>query len=365
VPKNIALFIDGTNNKCVDPKRLESTNVCKLYNAASETASQLKKYVTGVGVGRRRIAGKVGGAGTRGNVQEAYGFLSENYRPGDNVYLFGFSRGALAARSLAGFADSVGLLLAGTKLEYVDEAYALYEDGMDGAHSRLRKLLRKMTGKEQPDIEEGTVLPIYFIGVWDTVAALGLPGRGKRLSAPFTSYHQTELPSNVTYARHALSLHDLRRSFEPLLWMRTSPRNPKQSLRQVWFAGAHADVGGGYDKTHWSDIALDWMTEEATNVGFQIAKPFPSRTAAVTTAIHHEIKGVFRGSIPTVRQVLKGRVSLKPETMKTFEIHRSVVQRLLTQGATKYTFRDRVDRKLRDVDEISLQLFFEILFRGP
>lgn len=307
----------------------------------------------------------VGGAGTRDRIQEAYAFLSENYRQDDNVYLFGFSRGALAARSLAGFADTVGLLLGKEKLEYVDEAYALYEDGMDGQHSRLRKLLRKMTGREQPNREEGTTLPIYFIGVWDTVAALGLPGRGRHLSAPFTAYHQTELPSNVRYARHALSLHELRRSFEPLLWTGTSPRNPDQSLRQVWFAGAHADVGGGYDKTEWSDIARDWMTEEATSVGFQMAKPFRPRTPAGTAPLHHQIKGFFRGSFPTVRQVLTMRGSLKPETSKTFEVHGSVVQRLLTQGATKYSFRNRVDSKLRDVDEISLQLYLEILFRGP
>ncbi len=111
-------------------------------------------------------------------------------------------------------------------------------------------------------------MPIHFIGVWDTVAAQGFPSRAKIFSAAFTEYHQTELPTNITHARHALALHELRREFEPLLW--TIRSHEGQSLVQKWFAGAHSDVGGSYEQTNWSDVALGWVANEAGINGLQL-----------------------------------------------------------------------------------------------
>lgn len=377
--KNIALFIDGTWNKSVDVILPESTNVYKLFKASDKTNDQLPEYAAGVGTDAwwahpvRKIFGGLFGLGTQYRIRDAYQFLSGNYDRGDNVYLFGFSRGAFQARSLAGFIDAVGLLLrSAAHSDKVEEAYNLYESGQDATQSPLRQLLRRLDLPAMPNVEDGTVLPIYFMGVWDTVGALGLPGRMKKFSAPFTEYHQTELPSNVTHARHALAVHELRDDFEPLLWMRRSPLNPAQTLEQVWLPGAHADVGGGYPESGWSDVGLRWMASEAKALGLKLNSQLPTPADISAEQIHHGIKGVFRYSTPAVRKDLVNRRALDSETISTFSVHRSICQRLLKDGARQYQFpRTRSQRRrgidinstLREIDEVSLQLHLDLRFK--
>lgn len=365
--KNIALFIDGTWNRPLATGHAKNTNVRKLFEAAVESQFQTRLYLAGVGTERafwRKAAGGVSGWGTKNRIERAYQFLSGNYDEGDFVYLFGFSRGAFAARSLAGFVDAVGLLLK-NKLKFVEQAYAPYEQRPQYSQLELRSLLRRMTGAEGPNRENGMELPIYFIGVWDTVGALGLPGRIQKFSAPFTEYHQTDLPSNVTHARHALALHELRQLFDPLLWKSTSA--PNQTLEQVWFAGSHADVGGGYKakETTWSDEALHWMASEAAGKGLQVNEnllPQPGSDAN----IHHQIRGLFIWSEPSARTVLVERSGLEPVTAKTFGVHPSVHRRLLQPGARRYAFlRPSVNKQLNEIDRISLQLIRELQFRHP
>jgi Uncharacterized alpha/beta hydrolase domain (DUF2235) len=218
-----------------------------------------------------------------------------------------------------------------------------------------------MTGAEEPNAEDRTQLPIYFIGV----GALGLPGRMRKFSAPFTEYHQTDLPSNITHARHALALHELRQLFEPLLWGGVSA--PKQTLEQVWFAGAHADVGGGYTETEsmWSGEALHWMASEAAGKGLQLREDLLPR-ASRDAKIHHEIKGVFTWLQPVVRTVLAERNSLDRATVERFGVHPSVYRRLLKHDARNYNFfRSSVNQKLKEIDRISLQLIRELQFKHP
>jgi len=180
-------------------------------------------------------------------IKEAYGFLSAEYDRGrgDKVFIFGFSRGAFAARSLAGFVSRVGTLLR-DKLDLVEAAYRIYEEGADPEDTPLREFLLEFAGQAMiRSIEDQGAMLIHLVGVWDTVGALGLPGRLRRFTARHTEYHQTEVPPTVLAARHALALHELRKPFEPLLW---SNRNHHPGLLQVWFPGAHQDVGGGYGK---------------------------------------------------------------------------------------------------------------------
>jgi hypothetical protein len=208
-------------------------------------------------------------------------------------------------------------------------------------------------------------LPIHFIGVWDTVAALGLPGRSRKYSAPFTEYHQTELPSNITHARHALALHELREPFEPLLWMGPSPR--ATSLKQVWFPGAHGDVGGGYKKTDWSNEALRWMAVEAGVLGLNLCNArLPEPIEGYTAAIHHAIRGLFVGFKPTIRTVLADRLDLAQSAVDTFSIPACTGQRLLDPRARHYKFwRPCINKTLCKIDDESLQLLLEIKFRQP
>lgn len=365
--KNIVLFIDGTWNRPFVGGFGKNTNVRKLFKAVAVSPSQKRLYLRGVGTERvfwQKTAGGISGWGTKLRIQRAYQFLSANYDEGDFVYLFGFSRGAFAARSLAGFVDAVGLLLK-DKLNFVEQAYALYEKRPQHSQLELRSLLRRMTGAEKPNAEDRTQLPIYFIGVWDTVGALGLPGRMRKFSAPFTEYHQTDLPSNVTHARHALALHELRQPFEPLLWGGISA--PQQTLDQVWFAGAHADVGGGYCEAEamWSDEALHWMASEAADKGLQLMKNL-LRGPSHDIKIHHEIKGVFLGLKPVVRTALAERNSLDRRTVETFGVHPSVYRRALRPEVRNYHFfRSGVNQRLKEIDRISLELIRELQFKHP
>ena len=250
--KRITLFIDGSGQKSPF-KHPESTNVYKLYLAVRRGDHQLKEYIAGVGTNWSCLGNvfqQITGYGTAKRIKEAYKYLSENYNEDDRIYLFGYSRGALAARSLAGFVNAIGLLLKDhCDDETVEKAYTLYEEETDPAQSELEAYLRDVT--EQRDFQlypedKKSQLPIYFIGVWDTVKALGYhKGWLGDLTHIRTQYHQTELPANITNARHALAMHERRKPFEPLLWLNKHPKNSNQSLQQVWFAGNHSDVGGG------------------------------------------------------------------------------------------------------------------------
>jgi hypothetical protein len=270
--------------------------------ANAPAAAGIKKYLVGVGglseepegglaraawellrrtVRPDAIAGGAFGLGLARIIKDAYAFLSRNYQNGDRIYIVGFSRGAYAARSLAGFVDRVGLLLSNhTTDDTVEAAFMLYQAGTIGHESELGNLVREVSGQRL--LREGKLsmgdsvtrdheLPVYFIGLWDTVASLGvdyLPLVGN-VTRPFNAFHRVDLPACVTHARHALALHELRSAFRPLLWHYKT--RDAQTLQQMVFRGAHADVGGGYAETHWSDHALRWMATEVIRCELPIA----------------------------------------------------------------------------------------------
>jgi hypothetical protein len=371
--KNIVLFIDGTWNAADPADPGHNTNVVKLYEASVKSPSQLVLYLRGVGTDHsaepehpgvlektesflKAQAGGLAGYGTSHRIKKAYQFLSGNYESGDRIYLFGFSRGAFAARSLAGFADKVGLLLRrATKDEYVDAAYYIYEHGRDKRNSLVRAFLREIVDEEEPRAEQ-SVLPIHFIGVWDTVAAQGLPSRAKILTAGFTEYHQTELPSNITHARHALSLHELRREFEPLLW--TIRSHEGQSMMQKWFAGAHSDVGGIYPETNWSDVALGWITNEAGINGLQLRYTFSYTCRDYMEPIHQENDG-FKAYYPIgVREAIAARHDLSQVTCDSYQVDQCAIDRIFR--IQKYEFDKRYVERLEEVDDITLQMVIDM-----
>ncbi len=367
--KNIVLFIDGTWNE----PGADETNVRKLFEETVDSAAQKALYLPGIGTDHpdsesipakvkaalAKVKSGATGFGTTQRIKKAYEFLSSNYKAGDRIFLFGFSRGAFAVRSLAGFANNVGLLLQNAvKNEYIDAAYYLYETGHDKGLSLVKAFLRDVTGSETPG-PEGEILPIHFIGVWDTVAAQGIPGRMGVLSAPFTEYHQTELPWNVSHARHALALHDLRSDFEPLLW--TIRSHEKQSLVQMWFAGAHADVGGGYKNTVWSEVALGWMADEAVQQSLILKSTgaFSAKCSHPAADIHQETNFVYTLHSTRVRLALSARSNLSEVTRQSCEVNNSVMQRLMS-GSPAYKFRKRLVKNLKKVDDMSVQLAFEV-----
>lgn len=383
IPRNICIFIDGTWNS--DRSR-STTNVLKLFNATPEGIidgrEQFKLYIQGVGkkpqaqgsgldddyahelnqlLRREFPAGmaplfrpSVGGGfgkGTTSRIKAAYRFLCEHYDKDrdDRVFLFGFSRGAFAARSLAGFINQVGLLLS-KHLDELENAYEIYESGTNPAHARLARKLEKLTGIRTVSREGEYFLPIHFLGVWDTVASLGLPSRLSWLTAPYTEYHQVEVPPAVMTARHALALHELRSLFEPLLWKAGS----HSDLKQVWFPGAHADVGGGYpaDASARSDIALRWMAAEAAATGLGIVPELlQQKESEISQKIHHEIRGWFLATWPRPRQWLLD----KSADLDSHYFHETAYDYLRQSDAIGYRFSLRhVNSALRAVDRDAL-----------
>jgi len=272
MPKRLIVCCDGTWNTADQARsgRACPTNVTKLALciAAEDSAGvhQRVYYHDGVGTSRReRLTGGAFGVGLGRNVFDAYRFLIDSYEPGDELYFFGFSRGAFTARSLAGLVRNCGILRQ-EDASRIDEAWALYRSSADKPSGVASTLFRRAYSHEPR---------IHFIGVWDTVGALGVPVLGPRWLKPVVKwlnhrweFHDTKLSTWVDGAFHALAIDERRAAFEPTLWHQ-QPSAGHQELKQVWFTGVHCDIGGGYPDTSLSDIALLWMAARAREYGVE------------------------------------------------------------------------------------------------
>jgi uncharacterized protein (DUF2235 family) len=310
--KNIVLFSDGTGNSSASPFK---TNVWRLYQAidiapptAPNDPQQIVYYDNGVGTENFKPLAALGGAlgiGAWKNVRDIYTFVCRNYAVGDQIYGFGFSRGAFTIRLLMGLIGKCGLLKADSEAELircVQMAYEAYRrDFLIRASKRrhmiyhhiLRppKYFEDEEGKPTATIDLGDaecqqVFPdIRFIGVWDTVDAYGMPVDELKIAIDERvwpmSFADRDPSDRLLTIRHALSLDDERPTFRPVLWNevikdRHHPNDvTKQKIlgpdriQQVWFAGVHANVGGGYPDDGLAFTALNWMMDEAHAVGLR------------------------------------------------------------------------------------------------
>lgn len=266
--KRLIVCCDGTWNRPdhIDRGRAAPTNVAKVALALADDDeqghAQLVHYQAGVGTrAGERLRGGALGVGLSQNVRECYRFLVDNYEPDDKIYLFGFSRGAFTARSTAGLVRNAGILRPGHQ-HRVDEAYALYRDpGRDTEPGGIAsRLFRRTHSYDEVFIE--------FVGVWDTVGSLGIPLDVPAISRRWT-FHDTRLSSYVLHAYHAVAIDERRGPFKPTLWtLKEGEKRPEgTSLEQVWFAGVHCEVGGGYRDPELSEIALLWMADKARECG--------------------------------------------------------------------------------------------------
>ncbi len=272
MPKRLVVCCDGTWNTADQETDSHPcpTNVTKvaLSVAPEDSAGNQQRvyYHRGVGTSRwDRITGGAFGSGLAANVFDAYRFLVDTYEPGDVLYFFGFSRGAFTARSTTGMVRNCGILRR-ENADRIGEAWSLYRASAERPSGVASTLFRRAYSHEPR---------IRFIGVWDTVGALGLPVLGPKWLRPVIrrvnrrwEFHDTRLSSRVDGAFHALAIDERREAFEPTLWHR-QPHADGQELKQVWFSGAHSDVGGGYSGTGLSDIALLWMAERAREYGLE------------------------------------------------------------------------------------------------
>jgi uncharacterized protein (DUF2235 family) len=285
--RNIILLSDGTGNSS---GKLFKTNVWRIYDALDlSNASQIAAYDDGVGTSSIKPLAILGGAfgwGLKRNVLRLYTFLCRNYRPGDRIYGFGFSRGAFTIRVLISFILSQGLVVgANSNDDLRRKALRLYRCfrrentrhyGLHTIARPLRDALIVMTdwllGRPSLRIIETIPVPkIHFLGLWDTVDAYGLPIEElengiDRWIWPL-SLNDKELNERIDKACHALAIDDKRTTFHPLLWDESKlPQHchtDEEKLTQVWFAGAHANVGGGYPDDGLSYVPLFWMIKEA------------------------------------------------------------------------------------------------------
>jgi uncharacterized protein (DUF2235 family) len=294
--KRLILCCDGTWNSADQEHNAVPcpTNVVKIaYRIAKRDGAtpQIIYYDQGVGTGNvlDRYSGGAFGQGLEDNIHDAYRFLIANYESGDELFFFGFSRGAFTSRSIVGMIRKCGILRREFVQRYRD-AIALYRtpDHPDDADPVNFRKDYSVCGSED--------VRVRLIGVWDTVGALGIPLRGLRgLTRGKYQFHDTELSGTVECAYHALAIDEHRAPFEPTLWA-YKPK-PGQTLEQVWFSGAHSDVGGGYPETGLSDIALDWMIGKARGAGLLFDEATIQAHALhpqPMEALHNSKTGVYR-----------------------------------------------------------------------
>ncbi|MEE2003001.1 DUF2235 domain-containing protein [Alkalimonas sp. MEB108] len=255
--KRIILCCDGTWN---EPQE-NPTNIVKIARAiqpkAEDGRHQVVFYDQGVGTFGRvdRFFGGAFGMGVARNVLRAYRFLVHNYQPGDEIYCFGFSRGAYTARAVVGMVHALGLV-SKQQLHQLGEAYRYYRSAPE------QRATQWLNNPYQHNYRP----TIRMAGVFDTVGALGVPvlalnhwGRSR------IGFFDTHLSPLVKHAYHALALDEKREPFAPDLW--TGDILPDQQVEQCWFAGVHSDIGGGYPRTGLSDTCLEWMLEKARALG--------------------------------------------------------------------------------------------------
>jgi uncharacterized protein (DUF2235 family) len=274
MPKKLVVCCDGTWNTAGQQRNGKpcSTNVDRIRNLIpavdSDGVPQRVYYKEGVGTKPwEMLRGGAFGYGLSQNVVDAYEFLVEQYEPGDQVFLFGFSRGAFTARSLGGLVRKSGILRPAERGR-VKEAFQLYRDQQKPTDPGPTGFRAKYS---QPEFR------IRYIGVWDTVGALGIPILGPRWVKPIWqqvnkrwSFHDTKLGTHVDGAFQALAIDEQRSVFEPTLWHQ-QPDAVGQVLEQAWFAGHHCAVGGGLTDPALPDIALLWMAERAVKFGLELA----------------------------------------------------------------------------------------------
>lgn len=315
--RRLVICCDGTWDTPSD-----RTNVSLVADALAEGPEQVVRYFGGVGTDSDPLTRLLEGAlglGLNARVREAYTWLAENWRPGDEIVLLGFSRGAFTVRSLAGMLAACGLVAFAPDDSRRERNRLVRRVFLDGYQRRLPLEGIRFVAGFGPD----DTAPIAFLGVWDTVGALGIPRTFGLLSTLISSrvqgFHDLSLAPDVRHARQALALDERRGPFRPAVWATPEP-GVHASFAQQWFPGTHGDVGGSHDRPRaLSDITLRWMTEEATTaVGLGWRHGPPGGEGDPLGPLDPEPDGVWRYLAPrprTVPHVVQGSPEVHPSAV--------------------------------------------------
>jgi Uncharacterized alpha/beta hydrolase domain (DUF2235) len=308
--KRLVLCFDGTwearPSHRLRRRGQYATNVERTHIAVEKQDgkgnSQITSYYRGIGSAAVRYWPGLTGQGISSTICDAYAFIADNFDLGcDELYLFGFSRGAYTARSLCGFMQWVGILKK-AKLALLADAYKQYR-------LPLKKRDEQFQGDQLQSLKERepTSFPVRFLGVWDTVGSVGLPvpGLGWFINHWWTDFHDVSLTENVQHAFQALAIHERRVPFKPEIW---KSRHPGQTVEQAWFAGTHSDVGGGNADRGLSDIALLWMICQAEKLHLAFDRTYLANAtdADVKCKIFNSSSGVWRPAPRRLREFGKG-----------------------------------------------------------
>src|SRR6516225_154982 len=320
----LVILIDGTWNK---EGTTANTNVAKfdfnklIKRQAANGTIQSVHYHDGVGAYGdifKRILGGAIGFGLKKIVLDCYGFVVDDYEAGDEIYIVGFSRGAYAARALAGLIGASGVARR-PNAELSEIAWQHYrvtpasrqrpQTASSTDRSTIAKYRATIQAQEFHDSKS-----VKCVAVWDTVGSYGIPaGFGlaplaRYLTLIFLGFHDTSFGDNVDVGLNAVAVDEHRLPFVPTFWTIAKGKQPRGHVEQTWFAGAHCNVGGGYPQTGLSDEALIWMiarVQALTKLEFDIVAVRANTNANLAEAVVDSTKGwVIDHAFPHYRTVL-------------------------------------------------------------
>jgi uncharacterized protein (DUF2235 family) len=271
--KKIAIFLDGTWNAIDD-----NTNVWRLKSLVAPKDNDGALQLTYYEIGVNGFWGGLFGKGVSRTLTDAYEWLVDQYNPEDDIFIFGFSRGAYTARSLAGYIAKCGLLKPGGSLG-VKQLYKRYRRPDDKTiwtllDEQAAGTLQDASPEELLMLKYSMAVRIKFIGVWDSVGELGIPAFSiPGISRSTLGFLHTGLRLPIENGYHALAVDEHRRNFAPTLWTVRRPKDANakiappralSSVEQRWFVGAHANIGGGYESDLLAQLPLRWIMKKAS-----------------------------------------------------------------------------------------------------
>ena len=348
--KRIVVCYDGTWNALADPQ--EVTNVVRVGQAVRKAddngIAQIVYYNAGVGSGGPldRFLGGVFGVGLRNNVKRGLAYLTLNWEDGDEIYIFGFSRGAYSARALAGVITAIGGVPRQQCFDRIEEIWNFYR--LTPGQRQDPEYQKKYDIKERVAPSSGHFI-IKCLAVWDTVGSYGIPagiGLGalaRKLTSWTRGFHDNSLHPKIEVGLQALAIDEQRRAFPPTIWIAETESKPDdQTIEQVWFGGSHSNVGGGYHKTGLSDLALIWIiarVESLTQLRFDEKYVEKNFWPCAACSLYRSSRGWWVSALFPLRRL----VFHKPKHMKLWsqgskqkklvvpvgeKIHWSVIERL-------------------------------------
>ncbi len=316
---NIIVCSDGTWNRPEKEDKDTATNVLRVARAIAPEHNGVKQHVFydwGIGSYHDSVSGGITGKGLAKNIKDGYRYIVQNYNDGDKIYLFGFSRGAYTSRAICGLINNCGIVKR-KEAKRIEQAWNIYKNedsdcNPNGEHAKSFRSKYSHLEKQ-----------IHFVGVWDTVGALGIPISFLGLFDREEQFYDSKMGPNIAFARHALAIDEKRKDFSPTIWQQQKGAD----LKQLWFAGVHSDIGGSYapdkHKLLSSNAALAWMIDEAMAQGLLFESHLLKQLSKASKAT--ELPELHQSRIHFFR--LKSPEDRKLKISNTLKLHQSVKER--------------------------------------